>query len=107
MDSAWNTSFLGCNDNCTAYFKKYILRQINSPLVLVLDEVDKLFQYREIVEDFFGMLRSWHEKGKISDVWKQLRLVLVHSTEIYVPLDYHQSPFNPGFLTTFSNSCKI
>ena len=96
VDSAWNTSFLGSNDNCTAYFKKYILKQINSPLVLVLDEVDRLFQYSEIVEDFFGMLRSWHEKGKTSDVWKQLRLVLVHSTEIYIPLDYHQSPFNAG-----------
>ena len=96
VDSAWNTSFLGSNDNCTAYFKKYILKQINSPLVLVLDEVDRLFPYSEVVEDFFGMLRSWHEKGKISEVWKQLRLVLAHSTEVYIPLDYHQSPFNAG-----------
>ncbi len=96
VDSAWNTSFLGSNDNCTAYFKKYILKPINSPLVLVLDEVDRLFPYSEIVEDFFGMLRSWHEKGKISELWKRLRLVLAHSTEVYIPLDYHQSPFNAG-----------
>ena len=96
VDSAWNTSFLGSNDNCTAYFRKYILKQINSPLVLVLDEVDRLFPYSEVVEDFFGMLRSWHEKGKISEVWKRLRLVLAHSTEVYIPLDYHQSPFNAG-----------
>ncbi|MCJ8279578.1 MAG: AAA-like domain-containing protein [Rivularia sp. ALOHA_DT_140] len=96
VDSAWNTAFLGSNDNCTAYFKKHILKQINSPLVLVLDEVDRLFPHSEVVEDFFGMLRSWHEKGKISEVWKRLRLVLVHSTEVYIPLDYHQSPFNAG-----------
>ncbi|WP_322745517.1 AAA-like domain-containing protein [Plectonema radiosum] len=96
VDNAWNTAFLGSNDNCTAYFKKYILKPINSPLVLVLDEVDRLFPYSEIVEDFFGMLRSWHEKGKISELWKQLRLVLAHSTEVYIPLDYHQSPFNAG-----------
>ncbi len=96
VDNAWNTAFLGSNDNCTAYFKKYILKPINSPLVLVLDEVDRLFPYSEIVEDFFGMLRSWHEKGKISEIWKQLRLVLAHSTEVYIPLDYHQSPFNAG-----------
>ncbi|WP_339386250.1 AAA-like domain-containing protein [Calothrix rhizosoleniae] len=96
VDHAWNTSFLGSNDNCTAYFRKHILKQINSPLVLVLDEVDRLFPYNEVVEDFFGMLRSWHEKGKISEVWKQLRLVLAHSTEVYIPLDYHQSPFNAG-----------
>ncbi len=96
VDDAWNTLFLGSNDNCTAYFRKYILKQINSPLVLVLDEVDRLFPYNEVVEDFLGMLRSWHEKGKISEVWKQLRLVLAHSTEVYIPLDYHQSPFNAG-----------
>ena len=96
VDSAWNTSFLGSNDNCTAYFKKYILKQIEVPLVLVLDEVDRLFPYNEVVEDFLGMLRSWHEKGKISEVWKRLRLVLAHSTEVYIPLDYHQSPFNAG-----------
>ncbi len=96
VDNAWNTAFLGSNDNCTAYFKKYILKQINSPLVLVLDEVDRLFPYGEVVEDFLGMLRSWHEKGKISELWKQLRLVLAHSTEVYIPLDYHQSPFNAG-----------
>ncbi|MEC4812339.1 MAG: AAA-like domain-containing protein [Scytonema sp. PMC 1069.18] len=96
VDDAWNTQILGSNDNCTAYFKKYILAKINSPLVLGLDEVDRLFAYSEIVEDFFGMLRSWHEKGKISDVWKKLRLVLAHSTEVYIPLDIHQSPFNAG-----------
>ncbi|MEM7713250.1 MAG: AAA-like domain-containing protein [Cyanobacteria bacterium P01_A01_bin.68] len=96
VDSAWNTAILGSNDNCTAYFKKYILKQIKVPLILVLDEVDRLFPYGEVVEDFLGMLRSWHEKGKISEVWKQLRLVLAHSTEVYIPLDYHQSPFNAG-----------
>ncbi|MGF1933897.1 MAG: AAA-like domain-containing protein [Nostoc sp. ChiQUE02] len=96
VDDAWNTKILGSNDNCTAYFNKYILTQIDSPLVLALDEVDRLFAHSKVVEDFFGMLRSWHEKGKISDVWKKLRLVLAHSTEVYIPLDIHQSPFNAG-----------
>ncbi|MBD2774335.1 AAA-like domain-containing protein [Iningainema tapete] len=96
VSEAWNTNILGSNDNCTAYFKKYILSKINHPLVLGLDEVDRLFTYSEVVEDFLGMLRSWHEKGKISDVWKKLRLVLAHSTEVYIPLDVHQSPFNAG-----------
>ena len=96
VSEAWNTNILGSNDNCTAYFKKYILAKINHPLVLGLDEVDRLFTYSEVVEDYFGLLRSWHEKGKISDVWKKLRLVLAHSTEVYIPLDVHQSPFNAG-----------
>jgi hypothetical protein len=96
VDESWNINILGSNDNCTAYFKKYILAKINCPLVLGLDEVDRLFPYSELVEDFFGMLRSWHEKGKTLEIWKQLRLVLAHSTEVYIPLDVHQSPFNAG-----------
>lgn len=92
----WDTDILGSNDNCTVYFEEYLLVEINCPLVLGLDEVDRIFPYTEVIEDFFGMLRSWHEKGKISQIWKQLRLVVAHSTEVYIPLDINQSPFNAG-----------
>ncbi|MEG3438796.1 AAA-like domain-containing protein [Pannus brasiliensis CCIBt3594] len=92
----WDTDILGSNDNCTLYFEEYLLKALDCPLVLGIDNVDRVFPYSEVVEDFFGMLRSWHEKGKIRPSWKQLRLVLVHSTECYVPLDLNQSPFNAG-----------
>jgi AAA-like domain len=92
----WDTEILGSNDNCTAYFEEHLLSKIASPLVLALDNVDRIFPHAEVVEDFLGMLRSWHEKGKISPIWKQLRLVLAHSTECYIPLDLNQSPFNAG-----------
>lgn len=92
----WDTEILGSNDNCTAYFEEYILSQLETPLVLGFDNVDRIFPYPEVVEDFLGMLRSWHEKGKISPIWKKLRLVLAHSTECYIPLDMNQSPFNAG-----------
>ncbi len=92
----WDTEILGSNDNCTVYFEEYLLPTIERPLVLALDDVDRVFPYPEVVEDFLGMLRSWHEKGKISGRWKQLRLVMAHSTECYIPLDMNQSPFNAG-----------
>ncbi|MFM7447548.1 MAG: AAA-like domain-containing protein [Leptolyngbyaceae cyanobacterium] len=92
----WDTDILGSNDNCTAYFEDYLLAKIESPLVLGLDDVDRLFPYSAIVEDFLGLLRSWHEKGKISDRWQHLRLAISHSTEAYIPLDINQSPFNAG-----------
>lgn len=92
----WDTEILGSNDNCTVYFEEYILPAIDCPLILALDEVDSIFPYNEVIEDFLGMLRSWHEKGKISQQWKQLRLVMAHSTECYIPLDMNQSPFNAG-----------
>lgn len=96
LNDYWDADILGSNDNCTVYFEEYLLTQIDSPVILELDNVDKIFSYREIIEDFLGMLRSWHEKAKISPIWKQLRLVIAHSTEVYVPLDINQSPFNAG-----------
>jgi hypothetical protein len=92
----WDTDILGSNDNCTAYFEEYLLATLKKPLVLGFDDVDRLFPYSEIVEDFLGLLRSWHEKGKVSPIWRNLRLVMVHSTEVYIPLDINQSPFNAG-----------
>ena len=96
LNDYWDAEILGSNDNCTVYFEEYLLTEIETPIVLALDNVDKIFSYAEVIEDFFGMLRSWHEKGKISEIWQKLRLVLAHSTEVYVPLDIHQSPFNAG-----------
>lgn len=91
----WDEIF-GSKDNCTAYFEEYLLAEIEKPLVLGLDEVDLVFQYPEIAADFFGLLRAWHEEAKSRDIWKKLRLLVVHSTEVYIPMNINQSPFNVG-----------
>jgi AAA-like domain/Bacterial regulatory proteins, luxR family len=96
VNEYWDLELLSSNYNCTAYFEEYLLPQINSPIVLGLDEVDRLFQYPDIAQDFFGLLRLWHEKSKNPSIWQQLRLVVVHSTEVYIQLDANKSPFNVG-----------
>jgi hypothetical protein len=83
---------------CTHYFRKYLLPQVGGPLVLALDEVDRVFE-APFRADFFGMLRSWHNarQGLAADVWRHLDLVLVTSTEPYHFItDSAQSPFNVG-----------
>ena len=87
---------IGSNQCCKAYFEQYLLPQINAPLTLGLDEVDRVFENPEIADDFFGLLRSLHEEGKRRDIWKNFRLIVVHSTEVYIPLDVNKSPFNVG-----------
>ena len=82
--------------NCTAYFEEYLLIECDRPIVLGLDEVDMVFQNQVVASDFFGLLRAWHELTKTSTLWKKLRLIVVHSTEVYVPMNIHQSPFNVG-----------
>lgn len=90
----------GSKDKCNAYFEECLLETIDCPIVLGLDEVDRIFPHREIADDFFSLLRSWYEAARYGDfgseLWEKLRLVVVHSTEVYVPLNINQSPFNVG-----------
>lgn len=87
---------LGSNYKCTLYFEEYLLTKIDTPIVLALDEVDRIFPYPEIAEDFLGLLRAWHEEAKSRPIWKKLRLIVAHSTEVYIPLNINRSPFNVG-----------
>ncbi|MFW9265568.1 AAA-like domain-containing protein, partial [Nostoc sp. CALU 546] len=107
IDDYWDLAeIVGSSMACKAYFEEYLLPTINKPLTLGLDEVDKVFEYPEIYRDFFGLLRALHEEGKRREIWEKLRLVIVHSTEVYVPLDINQSPFNVGLsveLPEFNN----
>ncbi len=98
INEYWDLAeIVGSSMACKAYFEEYLLPTINKPLTLGLDEVDKVFEYPEIYRDFFGLLRALHEEGKRREIWKKLQLIIVHSTEVYVPLDINQSPFNVGF----------
>jgi hypothetical protein len=95
----WSDTF-GSKSNCTAYFEDYLLSDHEGALVLALDKVDAIFAHPEIADDFFTLLRSWYEESAYGDagntVWQKLRLILVHSTEVYIPLDVNTSPFNVG-----------
>lgn len=84
------------NDNCTAYLEECILSQLDTPLVLGLDDVDRIFQHPAVASDFLRLLRSWHDEAKSYDLLKNLRLIVAHSTEVYVPLNVNHSPFNVG-----------
>lgn len=99
IDERWSDYF-GSKDNCTAYFEDCLLCDPERPLILGLDEVDRVFQYPKIADDFFSLLRAWYEEAGYGDnnsqLWQNLRLVVVHSTEVYVPLNVNQSPFNVG-----------
>ena len=96
LEDYWDEEGLGVKVSCTTYFEKYLLPHADSPLVLCLDDVDLLFPYPEVYEDFFGLLRSWHEKARSRRIWKKIRLMIVHSTDVYIRLNIHQSPFNVG-----------
>ncbi|MBF2063509.1 MAG: AAA-like domain-containing protein [Calothrix sp. C42_A2020_038] len=105
LDDYWDED-IGSKVSCKVYFQEYLLNQIDIALVLVLNEVNCVFEHPHIASEFLPMLRFWHEIARVDEVWQKLRLVIAHSTEVYIPLKLHQSPFNVGLaikLPQFTN----
>ena len=95
LDEYWDED-IGAKISCTIYFQDYLLEEIKEPLVLALDEVNRIFEHPQVAKDVLPLFRSWYEEAKRFPIWRKLRLIVVHSTEIYVPLQLKQSPFNVG-----------
>lgn len=91
----WDDIF-GANDNTTDYFENYLLKVSEQPLVLAIDNFDRVFKYADIETDFCGLLRGWYGRSRNDTLWGNLRLLIVHSQEPYLPKDINQSPFNVG-----------
>jgi hypothetical protein len=78
------------------FMEKYVLPAFDEPIVLAMDEADHLFQ-ANFYKDFFALLRSWHNRRALRQVWQKFNMVLVISTEPYLLIDdVYQSPFNVG-----------
>lgn len=94
IEETWDDLF-GAKDNCTAYFEEHLLPE-QAPLVLAVDNVDRVFESPRVAEEVLSLLRAWHEMSKSQEPWCNLRLVLVYSTEMYLPMNINRSPFNVG-----------
>ena len=101
LEEYWDED-MGDLMNCTIYFQGYVLQEINTPLILALDEVNKLFEYPQLTRDFLGLLRSWYEETRDISIWQKLRVLIVKSTDIYINLDINKSPFNVGLAIDLS-----
>jgi Cdc6-like AAA superfamily ATPase len=79
---------------CTRYMQLHILKPLGEPLLVAMDEVDRMFD-ADFGTDFFSMLRSWHNNRALPmyRIWKQFDLALVTATEPYhLIADLNQSP---------------
>lgn len=99
LDQYWD-DLLGSKLSTTLYVREAILSALDRPLVLVLNEIERVFEYSETARSLLPLLRSWHEEAQHDDIWKRLRLVVAYSTDAYLPLDINQSPFNVGLPLT-------
>jgi hypothetical protein len=104
LEEFWQAG-VGNNQRCTRYMQNYVLKELGSPLVLAMDEVDRIFD-AEFRSDFFSMLRSWHNNRALPTmrIWKQFDLALVTATEPYhLIANLNQSPFNVGEVILLSD----
>jgi hypothetical protein len=92
LEDVW-TQDLGPKRSLTQFLTA-ASKAIPSPIVVLLDEVDRVFGL-PYQDDFFGWLRTWHTMRVRGDPWNRLTLVLSHATDPSAWLqDVMQSPFN-------------
>ena len=92
----WDKSILETNNNCTTYFEEHILAKTKNDVVLALDNIDRLFNYKEVTRQFLKLLCDWHEKGKNYDCWSRLKLIVTQSTKASIPFDIGYVFLNMG-----------
>ncbi len=98
IETHWKTSLGNSKIKCRTFLEKNVLTTdsaTNLPLVIAIDELDRIFAYPAIAGEFLGMLRTWHEDAKTKPIWGFVRFMVLY-TEIYTQLDINQSPFNAG-----------
>ena len=91
---------LGIKVSSTVYLEDYILKKLDKPLILAIDRLHLVFEHTEVAQEFLSLLRFWYEEAKHSATWQKLRLIVVQSTESYLPLNLKHSPFNVGLPVT-------
>lgn len=87
---------LDAMENLSTFVQEVVLAQEKQPVLLVLDEADRVFKcpYRD---DFFSLVRGWHNNRATNILWCKLNLVIAHSTEPSLWIqDVDRSPFNVG-----------
>lgn len=95
LDEYWDQE-TGSKVSCSLYFKNYLMESVDTPVVLALNELNRVFEYSELAQEFIPLLRSWHEEAQQEETWQKLRLVMTYSTEFYIPLNLCQSLCNVG-----------
>lgn len=95
LDDVWNVD-LGSKVSCTNYMQGTVLTPLQQPLLLVIDDLQAVFEHPAMAQEFLPMLRVWHEEAKNLQEWGYLRLLVAYATEAFIPLQIHQSPFNVG-----------
>ena len=80
--------------NLTTYLEDAVLAQTESPVQIIFDEAERVFD-RPYRDKFFATVRGWHNLRSTNPRFRKLTLVIAHSTTPTLWIqDVNQSPFN-------------
>lgn len=97
IDSIWESS-LNPQAKITQFVEELVLKVVDGPVVLAMDEVDILLR-APFYGEFFGLLRAWNNRRASDNIWKKLDVVIAVSTHPSLLIDdIHQSSFNVGLV---------
>lgn len=103
LNEYWDDDLFDEHTNTQTYFDDYLLKDRNQPLILVLKNLDRVFEQENFRIDFCDLLRAWSQlhtnSDRLSLIWNQVRIILVHSTDIYGSLNLNSSPLDGVGLT--------
>jgi hypothetical protein len=87
----------GYNRNFTRFLNRVVFEPDATPLLLCLDEVDRVFS-AAVRSEFFAAIRAFYNRGAMDRNWKNVRWMLGTSTEpAFFIENMTQSPFNIGY----------
>lgn len=95
----WNED-LGIKVSSIVYLENCVLKKLDKPLILAIDRLHLVFKYTEVAQEFLSLLHFWYEEARNSSVLQKLRLIVVQSTESYMPININQSLSDVGLTVT-------
>lgn len=109
INAYWENEYLqDPKIKASAYFEEYLLEETDKPILLAIDEADRIFRYKDTSKEFFSELRFWNEEAKASGIWEKIKLAVAYSTEAHLAIDdLNQSPFNIGLESDFVKEFNI
>ncbi|MBT9316902.1 CHASE2 domain-containing protein [Leptothoe spongobia] len=79
------------------FIEQVVLPQTHQPLVLFFDEIDSVLGLNFPTDDFFGLLRNWHEQRANQPAYDRLTVVMLGvATPSDLMQNSHATPFNIG-----------
>ena len=105
IQDLWQQQMLPSGSKLTYLLEDYIFPRIGAPIILAIDEADRLLK-TIYSSDFFSMIRGWYNRRALGNGWDKFSIVIVMTVDSALTIpEPHKSPFNVGhrlFLEDFN-----